>query len=60
MPSKQCMRYELAKAAMQGGLSNSNETMVEMDITKVTSMAIRFADKMIKELKKTSNKDELG
>ena len=34
--------------------------MIEMDITKVTSMAIRFADKMIKELKKTSNKDELG
>ena len=60
MPSEQRMRYELAKAAMQGGLSNSNETMVEMDITKVTSMAIRFADKMIKELKKTSNKYELG
>ena len=60
MSSEQRMRYELAKAAMQGGLSNSNETMVEMDITKVTSMAIRFADKMIKELKKTSNKYELG
>ena len=60
MPSTRRMRYELAKAAMQGGLSNSNETMVEMDITKVTSMAIRFADKMIKELKKTSNKYELG
>ena len=28
MPFKQCMRYELAKAAMQGELSNSNETMV--------------------------------
>ena len=60
MPSEQRMRYELAKAAMQGGLSSSNETMVEMDIAKVTSMAIRFADKMIKELKKTSNKDEFG
>lgn len=44
-------RYELAKAAMQGILSNSDESMVTMDTKSISSLAVRTADEMIKQLK---------
>ena len=48
MPSENRMRYELAKAAMQGILSNSDESMVTMDTKSISSLAVRTADEMIK------------
>ena len=44
-------RYELAKAAMQEILSNSDEIMVTMDTKSISSLAVRTADEMIKQLK---------
>lgn len=47
-------RYELAKAAMQGMLSNSDEyNMVTLDKESTIRLAIKFADEMIKQLKES-------
>lgn len=46
-------RYELAKAAMQGILANSNQKMVDMDIDATIFCAISFANIMIIRLKES-------
>ena len=53
MPLENRMRYELAKAAMQGVLANSYPSMVVMDIKETCSLAIDCADGMIKQLKES-------
>ena len=50
MPSEKRMRYELAKAAMQGILSNLCGNIIREEIVKV---AIKCADEMIKQLKES-------
>ena len=51
MPSEKRMRYELAKAAMQGVLANPNRSMIDMTIEETSSLAIKCADNLIKQLK---------
>ena len=51
MPSENRMRYELSKAAMQGILANPNRSMIDMTIEETSSLAIKCADNLIKELK---------
>ena len=50
MPSEKRMRYELAKSAMQGILSNLCGIINREEIVKV---AIKCADEMIKQLKES-------
>ena len=50
MPSEKRMRYELAKAAMQGILSNLCGIINREEIVKV---AIKCADEVIKQLKES-------
>ena len=50
MHSEKRMRYELAKAAMQGILSNLCGSINREEIVKV---AIKCADEMIKQLKES-------
>ena len=51
MPSEQRMRYELAKAAMQGIVSNSERIINGNAIEENSYLAISYADEMIKQLK---------
>lgn len=53
MPSENRMRYELAKAAMQGILANPNRSMIDMTIEETSSLAIKCADEAIKQLKES-------
>ena len=53
MPSEKRMRYELAKAAMQGILSNLCGSINREEIVKV---AIKCADEAIKQLKESEVK----
>lgn len=53
MPSEKRMRYELAKAAMQGILSNSDGSMVTIDEKSTSLLAVIIADEMIKQLKES-------
>lgn len=50
MPSENRMRYELAKAAMQGILSNPHCSTTR---EKIAEIAIKCADEMIKQLKES-------
>ena len=50
MPSENRMRYELAKSAMQGILSNLCGNIIREEIVKV---AIKCADEIIKQLKES-------
>ena len=52
MPSEQRMRYELAKAAIQGIISNSNRIINGGAIKENSNLAISYADEIIKQLKK--------
>ena len=56
MPSENRMRYELAKAAMQGILANPNRSMIDMTIEETSSLAIKCADEVIKQLKESEAK----
>ena len=53
MPSEKRMRYELAKAALQGILSNSHINMVDMTIKDSIYLAIECADEIIRQLKES-------
>ena len=53
MPSERRMRYELAKAALQGILSNSHINMVDMTIKDSIYLAIECADEIIRQLKES-------
>ena len=57
MPSENRMRYELAKAAMQGILSNLCGNIIREEIVKV---AIKCADEMIRQLKESEVENESG
>ena len=48
MPSENRMRYELAKSAMQGILSNLCGSINRKEIAEI---AIKYADEIIKQLK---------
>ena len=48
MPSEKRMRYELAKSAMQGILSNPRCSITR---EKIAEIAIKCADEVIKQLK---------
>lgn len=50
MPSEKRMRYELAKAAMQGILSNPHCSTTR---EKIAEIAIKCADEVIKQLKES-------
>ena len=56
MPSENRMRYELAKAAMQGILANPNRSIIDMTIEETSSLAIKCADEVIKQLKESEAK----
>ena len=53
MPSENRMRYELAKAAMQGILSNPHCSTTR---EKIAEIAIKCADEVIKQLKESEAK----
>lgn len=51
MPSEQRMMYELAKATIQGILSNSKRIIDEVAIKENSHLAISYADEIMKQLK---------
>ena len=53
IPPERRMRYELAKAALQGILSNSHINMVDMTIKDSIYLAIECADEIIRQLKES-------
>lgn len=53
MPSEQRMRYELAKAAMQGFEANTSEMVNTSGAKKIVEWSIQIADEMIKQLKES-------
>ena len=59
MPSENRMRYEIAKAAMQGMMSNSR-IFINGDATVKENcyLAMQYADEMIKQLKKARQRNE--
>ena len=58
MHSEKRMRYELAKAAMQGILSNSDGSMVTIDEKSTSLLAVIIADEMIKQLKESEETND--
>ena len=53
MPSERRMRYEIAKAALQGLLSNSYWSVMDNNTKENSSLAIECADEVIKQLKES-------
>lgn len=50
VPSEECMRYELAKAAMQGILANPN--YANISVSNLSSSAMQYAESVLIKLKR--------
>lgn len=60
IPPERRMRYELAKAAMQGLEANTSEMVNTSGAKKIVEWSIQIADEMIKQLKESEVENESG
>lgn len=55
-PDREMMRFEAAKAAMQGLLSNPNPKIVDLPFDRVTQCSVLMGDLLITEFTDKTNK----